>query len=133
MMIPPQVTALSWLQLLGPNSIVLKMLGQPPSFGQPNPLQSAEGIGLLLGIQHAPLVFLTLRTQLLNLPREQIEAAQLSGSAHHLPIMQNGVIDGRCIGVCLFVGEFWHSGDVGHSCLLLSITHTDLSNHGIVQ
>lgn len=113
MMIPPQVTALSWLQLLGPNSIVLKMLGQPPSFGQPNPLQSAEGIGLLLGIQHAPLVFLTLRTQLLNLPREQIEAAQLSGASmlqvfQHIiyPLCKTALLMGAALAFVSSLGNF---------------------------
>ncbi|WP_237567530.1 hypothetical protein [Phytobacter massiliensis] len=33
MMIPPQVTALSWLQLFGPGSILLNSLGIAPGFG----------------------------------------------------------------------------------------------------
>lgn len=81
MMIPPQVTALSWLQLFGPSSILLNSLGIAPSFGSPNPLHSPEGIALLLGIQHAPLVFLALRSPLLCLPTEQIEAARLNGAS----------------------------------------------------
>lgn len=81
MMIPPQVTALSWLQLFGPGSVLLNSLGLAPGFGSPNPLYSAEGIAFLLGIQHAPLVFLTLRTQLQSLPQEQIEAARLNGAS----------------------------------------------------
>lgn len=81
MMIPPQVTALSWLQLFGPGSVLLNSLGLAPGFGSPNPLYSAKGIAFLLGIQHAPLVFLTLRTQLQSLPQEQIEAARLNGAS----------------------------------------------------
>ncbi|NWC61587.1 iron ABC transporter permease [Cedecea sp. P7760] len=81
MMIPPQVTALSWLQLFGPGSVLLNSLGLAPGFGSTNPLYSAEGIAFLLGIQHAPLVFLTLRTQLQSLPQEQIEAARLNGAS----------------------------------------------------
>lgn len=81
MMIPPQVTALSWLQLFGPGSVLLNSLGLAPGFGSPNPLYSPEGIAFLLGIQHAPLVFLTLRTQLQSLPQEQIEAARLNGAS----------------------------------------------------
>ncbi|MCP1316131.1 iron ABC transporter permease, partial [Halomonas sp. 707D7] len=74
MMIPPQVTALAWLQLFGPASPILKSLGLAPPLGSPQPLYSAEGIALLLGIQAAPLVFLALRTSLLSLPRELVEA-----------------------------------------------------------
>ena len=81
LMIPPQVTALSWLQMLGPSSVVLRTLGMAPGFGSTNPLYSPAGIALLLGVQHAPLVFLTLRAQLLSLPNEQIEAARLAGAS----------------------------------------------------
>ncbi len=113
MMIPPQVTALSWLQLFGPSSIILKSLGFTPSFGQPNPLHSAEGIALLLGIQHAPLVFLTLRTQLLNIPRDQIEAARLNGASLWqvlchiiLPLCRTALIAGAAIAFVSALGNF---------------------------
>ena len=60
-MVPPQITALSWIQLFGASSPLLKALGMAPALGTPHPLYSPEGIMLLLGIQHAPLVFLALR------------------------------------------------------------------------
>ncbi len=113
MMIPPQVTALSWLQLFGPSSIFLKSLGFAPTFGKPNPLYSAEGISLLLGIQHAPLVFLTLKTQLLNLPKEQMEAARLSGASLWqifkdiiLPLCRTALIAGAAIAFVSSLGNF---------------------------
>ncbi len=113
MMIPPQVTALSWLQLFGPSSIFLKTLGFAPAFGKPNPLLSAEGISLLLGIQHAPLVFLTLRTQLLNLPREQVEAARLNGASlwqvfiHIIfPLCRTAILAGAAIAFVSSLGNF---------------------------
>jgi iron(III) transport system permease protein len=81
MMIPPQVTSLSWIQLFGPSSTVLKSFGLAPPLGSPNPIYSPEGIAFLLGIQHAPLVFLTLRTQLIALPQDQIESARLCGAS----------------------------------------------------
>ena len=113
MMIPPQVTALSWLQLFGPSSFVLNMLGIPPAFGRPNPLHSAEGIALLLGIQHAPLVFLALRTQLVSLPREQIEAARLSGASLWrvlidivLPLCRTAIWAGAAMAFVSALGNF---------------------------
>jgi iron(III) transport system permease protein len=66
------VTALSWLQLFRPSSILLNSIGLAPAFGSPNPLYSPEGIALLLGIQHAPLVFLALRTQLQCLKKSKL-------------------------------------------------------------
>ena len=68
LMIPPQVTALSWVQVLGPSSALLNTLGIAPPLGTPNPIYSREGIIVLLGIQHAPLVFLALRAGLRSMP-----------------------------------------------------------------
>lgn len=113
MMIPPQVTALSWLQLFGPGSILLNSVGLAPSFGSPNPLYSAEGIALLLGIQHAPLVFLALRTQLQCLPKEQIEAARLNGASLWrvfvdivLPLCRTALWAGAAIAFVSALGNF---------------------------
>ncbi len=113
MLIPPQVTALSWLQLFGPSSILLNSLGIAPSFGSANPLYSPEGIALLLGIQHAPLVFLALRTQLQCLPKEQIEAARLNGASLWrvlidivLPLCRTALWAGAAIAFVSALGNF---------------------------
>lgn len=81
MMIAPQVVALAWLQVFGPSSPLLKLLGMAPALGSRNPLYSPQGIIMVLGVQYAPLVFLTLRAGLRTLPRELIEAALASGAA----------------------------------------------------
>lgn len=113
MMIPPQVTALSWLQLFGPASPLLKSLGMAPPLGSPQPLYSAEGIALLLGIQSAPLVFLALRTSLLSLPRELIEAARISGAKQTqvwghiiLPVTRSGLVAGGSMAFISSLGNF---------------------------
>lgn len=113
MMIPPQVTALSWLQLTGPGSPLLNTLGLAPPLGSRQPLYSAEGIALLLGIQHAPLVFLALRTSLIHLPRDLIEAARISGAGSRavwldmiLPLSRNGMIAGASIAFVSALGNF---------------------------
>ena len=59
MMIPPHVTAIAWVQALGPSSPLLQSLGIAPEIGTTHPLYSREGVVLLLGIQHAPLVSLS--------------------------------------------------------------------------
>ncbi len=91
LMIPPQVNALAWLQLFGPASVLLNMLGIAPPPGSPNPLYSRGGIILLLGIQHAPLVFLALRAGLRSMPRELVEAARACG-AGRLRVLKDVVI-----------------------------------------
>lgn len=113
MMIPPQVTALAWLQLFGPASPLLKSLGLAPPLGSPQPLYSAEGIALLLGIQSAPLVFLGLRSSLLSLPRELVEAARISGARQSqvwrhviLPVTRSGLVAGGAMAFISSLGNF---------------------------
>ncbi|MDO5667965.1 MAG: iron ABC transporter permease [Alcaligenaceae bacterium] len=113
MMIPPQVMALSWLQLMGPNSVLLKSIGMAPPLGSKQPLYSAWGIILLMGIQHAPLVFLTLRANLLNIPKELIEAARLGGATQYrvvrdmiLPLCKNGLWAAAAIAFLSGLGNF---------------------------
>ena len=113
LMIAPQVTALAWLQVTGPSSPLLKMLGLAPPLGSRNPLYSREGIFLLLGIQYAPLVFLTLRAGLRSLPRELIEAGLSSGARRLtvlrtiiLPLMTPPLIAGVALSFVSCIGNF---------------------------
>lgn len=113
LMIPPQVTALSWIQMAGPSSPLLKLLGLAPPLGSPQPLYSLGGISLLLGVQHGPLVYLALRAGLSALPRDQIEAARLAGSSPIqvlrdiiLPLAAPGLIAGAAIAFVSAVGNF---------------------------
>ena len=113
MMIPPQVTALAWVQMSGPASPLLKTLGIAPPLGSPQPLYSLGGIMLLLGVQHAPLVFLALKAGLAALPRDGVEAARLSGAAPMrvfrdiiFPLAVPGLIAGAAIAFVSGVGNF---------------------------
>ena len=91
LMLAPQVVALAWLQMFGPSSPLLKMLGMAPALGSRNPLYSPGGIILVLGVQYAPLVFVTLRAGLRTLPHELLEAA-LAGGAKPLRVIRTIVI-----------------------------------------
>ena len=81
LLIAPQVTALAWINLLGPNSTLLRAIGLAPAPGTAHPLYGPGGIVLLLGIEQAPVVFLAARAGLRALPRDLVEAAQASGAA----------------------------------------------------
>lgn len=91
LMLAPQVVALAWLQVFGPSSPFLKLLGIAPALGSRNPLYSPGGIVLVLGVQYAPLVFLTLRAGLRTLPQELLEAA-LAGGAKPMRVIRTIVI-----------------------------------------
>ena len=113
LMVPPQITALSWIQLFGPSSPLLKALGIAPPLGTPHPLYSPEGIMLLLGIQHAPLVFLALRGGLRSMPREMVEAARVCGTGSLrvladivLPLMAPVLIAGTALAFVSAIGNF---------------------------
>ena len=113
MMIPPQVTALAWLQLFGPASPLLNTLGIAPPLGSPQPLYSAGGIALLMGIQHAPLVFMALRSTLVHLPHAQIEAARISGASPRrvwletiFPLSRAALITGAALAFVSALGNF---------------------------
>ncbi|MBY5414408.1 ABC transporter permease [Rhizobium leguminosarum] len=113
MMIPPQVTALAWVQISGPSSPLLKALHIAPPLGSPQPLYSVGGIALLYGVQHAPLVYLALRAGLMTLPRDGVEAARLSGASSLrvfrdiiLPLSLPGIIAGAAISFVSCTGNF---------------------------
>jgi iron(III) transport system permease protein len=113
MMIPPQVTALAWVQMSGPSSPLLTALNITLPLGSPQPLYSIGGIALLYGVQHAPLVYLALRAGLMTLPRDGIEAARLAGASGFrvfcdivLPLSMPGVIAGGAIAFVSSVGNF---------------------------
>jgi iron(III) transport system permease protein len=80
LMVAPQVTALSWMHLLGPSSALLGAFGLAPPPGSINPLLGRGGIIALYGFQHAPIVFITVRAGLAGIPRDYIEAARASGA-----------------------------------------------------
>ena len=113
LMIPPQVTALSWIQVFGTSSTLLTMLDLAPAPGSKHPLYSREGIMLLLGIQHAPLVFLTVRAGLRSLPREAVEAARMAGAGTQtvfrtviLPLMTPTLTVGVALAFVSSIGNF---------------------------
>jgi iron(III) transport system permease protein len=91
LIIAPQVIALAWLQISGPASPLLGALGLAPALGARNPLYSAGGIILLLAIEYAPLVFLTVRAGLRAVPRDLIEAAQAAG-ARRLTVLRTVIL-----------------------------------------
>ena len=91
LLLAAQVVALAWLQLFGPSSPLLNLLGIAPPLGSRNPLYSAGGIILVLGVQYAPLVFLSLRAGLRTLPQELIEAG-LAGGAGPLTVLRTIVL-----------------------------------------
>lgn len=113
LLLAPQVVALAWLTMFGPSSTLLKLAGIAPPIGSRNPLYSAGGIVLLLGVHYAPLVFLTLRAGLRSLPQELIEAARAGGASPLtvlrtviLPLMTPPLLAGVALCFVSCLGNF---------------------------
>lgn len=113
MMIPPHVTAISWIQALGPSSPLLRTIGIAPEAGSTHPLYSREGLILLLALQHAPLVFLVVRAALRAQPRELTDAARLAGAGPAmvlwrvvLPLMAPALFAGFALAFVAALGNF---------------------------
>jgi iron(III) transport system permease protein len=113
LMIPSQITALAWINLFGPSSTLLKLIGLAPPPGSPHPMYGRGGIIFLLGLEHAPLVFLALRAGLRTLPREMVEAARAAGAGNIrvlrtvvLPLMTPSIAAGALLAFVSSLGNF---------------------------
>ncbi|WP_245293174.1 ABC transporter permease [Mongoliimonas terrestris] len=113
LMIAPQVTALAYLKAFGPASPLLDLVGLKPPPGTPNPLLGRNGIVLLYAVQHAPLVFLTVRAGLAAIPRDLIEAARVAGASQAmalrtvvLPLLRPHLVAAAALAFVAGIGNF---------------------------
>lgn len=120
MMIPPHVTAIAWVQALGPGSPILRSLGLAPEVGSTHPLYSREGLVLLLTLQNSPLVFLMVRAALRSFPRELSDAARVSGAGVArllariiLPLLAPTLLAGFALAFVAALGNFGINALIG--------------------
>jgi iron(III) transport system permease protein len=113
LVVPSQIAALAWINLAGPQSALLGALGLAPPPGSPNPMLGAAGISWLLGLEHAPLVFLAVRAGLLALPREALEAARACGAGQLrvvrsvvAPMLAPAILAGTLLAFVSSIGNF---------------------------
>jgi len=111
--VPSQIAALAWMNLAGPQSALLGAFGLAPPPGSPNPMLGFGGIAWLLGLEHAPLVFLAVRAGLRALPREAVEAARACGAGRLrtlrevvVPLMAPAILAGTLLAFVSAIGNF---------------------------
>lgn len=113
LMIPPHVTAIAWMQMLGPSSVLLQVFSLAPAPGTTHPLYSREGVIGLLALQQVPIVYLTLRAALRALPRDLAEAARVNGAGSGrllrrviLPLLRPALLAGFALAFVSALGNF---------------------------
>ncbi|WP_316978663.1 ABC transporter permease [Shumkonia mesophila] len=140
LLVPAQIAALSWLELLGPSSPVLAPLGLAPPPGTRNPLYSREGVIFLMGLEHSALVFLSVRAGLRTVPRNLVEAARSAGAGPLrivvdvvLPLVRPAMVGGAALAFVSSIGNFGIPallGIPGRYTLLTTLIYQRLSGFG---
>lgn len=140
MLVPAQIAALAWLELTGPSSVLLGALGLAPPPGTRNWLYSREGIVLLMGIEHMPIVFLAVRAGLRGVPADLIEAARIAGAGWGriiarivLPLLRPTILAGGALAFVAAVGNFGIPailGIPGRYTMLTALIYQRLSGFG---
>jgi iron(III) transport system permease protein len=140
LLIPPQITAMAWTEFTGSNSLILNLLHLAPAPGSANPLYSGYGIMLVMGIEHAAIVFLTVRASLCSLPRDLIEAAQLAGAGPKritrkiiLPVLRPAMLSGAALAFVSAIGNFGVPailGIPGRYPMLTTLVYQQLNGFG---
>lgn len=113
LLIPPQISALAWMALVGPASPLWALPGLEGLRPLRNPLLGRGGVILVMGIEHAPMVFLALRAGLRALPGDLIDAARGAGSHPGgvvarivLPLMWPALAAGAALAFVSAIGNF---------------------------
>ncbi len=113
LMISPQVIALAFLHLAGPASPILNTLGLAPEAGSANPMMGRLGIILVLGLHHAPLVYVILSAGLKRIPLAIVEAARIDGSPplkivtdQLLPLLRPHLMSAGLLAFVAGIGNF---------------------------
>lgn len=112
-MISPQVIALAFLHLAGPASPILNTLGLAPEAGSANPMLGRGGIILVLGLHHAPLVYVVIGAGLKRIPLAVMEAARIDGARprriltdHVLPLLRPHLVSAAILAFVAGIGNF---------------------------
>ncbi|WP_114944892.1 ABC transporter permease [Microvirga calopogonii] len=112
-MISPQVIALAFLHLAGPASPILNTLGLAPEAGSANPMLGRGGIILVLGLHHAPLVYVVMSAGLKRIPLAVVEAARIDGARpagiladHVMPLLRPHLVGAALLAFVAGIGNF---------------------------
>ncbi|MFN4099579.1 MAG: ABC transporter permease, partial [Pararhodobacter sp.] len=113
LLVPPQISALAWMSLIGPQSLLWTLPGLESFRPMRNPLLGREGVIMVMAVEHAPIVFLALTAGLRALPADLVDAARGAGSRPAgvvlriiLPLMWPALVAGAALAFVSAIGNF---------------------------
>jgi iron(III) transport system permease protein len=140
LLIPPQISSLAWIRLLDsgtPVRVALEAIVGPITG---HPLYGAGGVTFVMGLEHAPLVFLTAVAAIRRLPCDLVEAARSAGGGKRhvlagiiLPLLQPALLAGGALAFVSAIGNFGTPallGIPGRFTVLTTLIYQRLSGFG---
>ncbi|MGG7619036.1 ABC transporter permease [Bacillus coreaensis] len=111
--IPSYITTLAWTQFMSKNGFLAYLLSMLPGSVEPLNMYSLQGIILVMGFSHYPLVYLLTVGVLRKIPRDLEYAARISGSSKWqsfqkitLPLALPGIASGGFLAFIASLDNF---------------------------
>jgi iron(III) transport system permease protein len=140
LLIPSQISALEWIKMLDAGAPVRNLL--EAAFGplKGHPLYGAAGVSWVMGLEHTPLVFLSVAAAVRGLPCDLIEAARSAGARNFrifrtiiLPLLGPAIMAGGTLAFVSAIGNFGVPallGIPGRFTVLTTLIYQRLSGFG---
>ncbi|PMC33742.1 iron ABC transporter permease [Bacillus sp. UMB0899] len=111
--IPSYITTLAWTQFMSKNGFFANLLSLLPGSMEPMDMYSLQGIIIVMGLSHYPLVYLLTVGVLRKIPRDLEYAARISGSSKWqsfrkitLPLSLPGIASGGFLAFIASLDNF---------------------------
>jgi iron(III) transport system permease protein len=113
LLIPSQITALAWIKMLDVGSPARTAIDFVFGTEANHPLYGGGGVSFVMGLEHAPLMFLAIAAACRTLPCDLVEAARSAGASHRrvlftiiLPLLKPALLAGGALAFVSAIGNF---------------------------
>jgi iron(III) transport system permease protein len=113
LLIPSQITALAWIKTLDVGSPARTVIDVLLGTANNHPLYGGGGVSFVMGLEHAPLMFLAIAAACRALPCDLVEAARAAGASHRrvlftviLPLLKPALLAGGALAFVSAIGNF---------------------------
>jgi iron(III) transport system permease protein len=140
LLIPSQISALEWIKMLDAGAPVRKALDAIFGPLKGHPLYGAGGVSWVMGLEHTPLVFLSVAAAVRGLPCDLVEAARSAGARNLrifrtiiLPLLGPALTAGASVAFVSAIGNFGVPallGIPGRFTVLTTLIYQRLSGFG---